>query len=272
MAEVDTAPLLECARLLYQGPWVAERAAAVADVLRTAPNALHPVVRSILQVGAQVSAAAAFEGFYALKAYERTAQALWRDIDVLLLPTAPTIYRVAEVLAEPFALNADLGLYTNFVNLLDMAAIAVPAGFRDNATGFGVSFIGPAWSEARLLDLAGRFVAAHATAPPALDLAAPPRSIRLAVVGAHLAGMPLHWQLTSRGARFVRACRTQASYRLFVVGLHAAQAGAGSLGRRRRGDRGGRCTSSTRLRSVNSSPTSPRRWPSAPSRWRTASA
>ncbi len=217
LAEVDIAPLLACARLLYQGPWVAERAAAVADLLRTASNAIHPVVRSILQAGAQVSAVEAFEGFYALKAYERTAQALWRDIDALLLPTAPTIYRVAEVLAEPFALNANLGLYTNFVNLLDMAAIAVPAGFRDNATGFGVSFIGPAWSEARLFDLAGRFVAGAPVAPPALDLAAPTRSIRLAVVGAHLAGMPLHWQLTSRGARFVRACRTQASYRLFVV-------------------------------------------------------
>ncbi|MEP6968779.1 MAG: amidase family protein, partial [Pseudomonadota bacterium] len=175
------------------------------------------------------------EGFHALKAFERAAQTLWQGVDALLAPTTPTIYRIAEVLAEPFALNANLGAFTNFVNLLDMAAIAVPAGFRDDATGFGVSFIGPAWSEARLLRLAGQFDAAGRMEPPPLDLEGRPRQVKLAVVGAHLAGMPLHWQLTSRGARFVRACRTEPVYRLYAVAhssppkpalVHSAQGGA----------------------------------------------
>ncbi len=222
VVEVDIAPLLECARLLYQGPWVAERAGVVAGLLASQPGAIHPVVRAILQAGAAVTAVEAFAGFHALKGYERAAQALWREADALLLPTTPRTYRIAEVLAEPYALNANLGLYTNFVNLLDMAAIAVPVGWRADAsgfgaTGFGVSFIGPAWSEARLAEIAGRFLAARPNTPPALDLAPRAPGVRLAVVGAHLAGMPLHWQLTSRGARFVGAGRTAAAYRLYVV-------------------------------------------------------
>jgi allophanate hydrolase len=217
LLEIDIAPLLECARMLYQGPWIAERAAAAAELLRKSPGAIHPVVRAILQAGASVSAVEAFQGFYALRAYERAARGLWGEIEALMLPTTPTIYRIAEVLAEPFALNANLGIYTNFVNLLDMAAIAVPAGFRDNGAGFGVSFIGPAWSEAALARLAGEFVARAPIDPPPLDLHQAGQRVKLAVVGAHLAGMPLHWQLTSRGARFVRASKTEAAYRLYAM-------------------------------------------------------
>jgi len=139
-------------------------------------------------------------------------------VDVLLLPTAPTVYRIAEVLAEPVALNANLGLYTNFVNLLDMSAIAVPAGFRDNGTGFGVTLIGPAFADAPLLDLARRYeeVAPMPDAPP-LDLEGRPETVKLCVVGAHLAGMPLHWQLTSRDARLVSRTRTAPAYRLYAM-------------------------------------------------------
>ena len=214
LVEIDIAPLLECARLLYQGPWVAERAAAVAGLLKTRPGAIHPVVRTILQGGALTSAVEAFDGFYALKAFETFAEDMWGVIDALMLPTAPTIYRIAEVLAEPFGLNANLGLYTNFVNLLDMAAVAIPAGYRDEGTGFGVSLIGPAWSEARLIKLAGGF---PVEAPPPLDLEPRTQRIKLAVVGAHLAGMPLHWQLTSRDARFVGATQTAPTYRLYAM-------------------------------------------------------
>ena len=214
LVEIDIAPLLECARLLYQGPWVAERAAAVAGLLKTRPGAIHPVVRTILQGGALTTAVEAFDGFYALKAFETFAEDMWGAIDALMLPTAPTIYRIAEVLAEPFGLNANLGLYTNFVNLLDMAAVAIPAGYRDEGTGFGVSLIGPAWSEARLLKLAGGFPVE--TQPP-LDLEPRAQRIKLAVVGAHLAGMPLHWQLTSRDARFVGATQTAPTYRLYAM-------------------------------------------------------
>jgi allophanate hydrolase len=214
LVEIEIAPLLECARLLYQGPWVAERAAAVAGLLKTRPGAIHPVVRTILQGGALTSAVEAFDGFYALKAFEKFAEEMWGGIDALMLPTAPTIYRIAEVLAEPFGLNANLGLYTNFVNLLDMAAVAIPAGYRDEGAGFGVSLIGPAWSETRLLKLAGGF---PVETPPPLDLEPRAQRIKLAVVGAHLAGMPLHWQLTSRDARFVGGTQTAPTYRLYAM-------------------------------------------------------
>ncbi|MET0293985.1 MAG: allophanate hydrolase, partial [Phenylobacterium sp.] len=215
---VDIAPLIEAAQLLYAGPWVAERTAATEEMLRSRPGAIHPVVRAILQGGAGVSGVETFRGLYALQAHARAAEALWDQADVLLLPTAPTIYRIRELLAEPFALNANLGLYTNFVNLLDMAAVAVPAGFRENGTGFGATLIGPAFSDAALLDLARRYeeIAPMPQTPP-LDMAGKPQTVKLAVVGAHLAGMPLHWQLTSREARLIARTRTAPVYRLFAM-------------------------------------------------------
>ena len=218
LVEVDIAPLLEAAQLLYAGPWVAERTAAIEDLLRTRPAAVHPVVRAIVQTGFGVSGLEAFKGLYALQDHARAAQALWESIDVLLLPTAPTIYRISEVLAEPFALNANLGLYTNFVNLLDMSAIAVPAGYRDNGTGFGVTLIGPAWADTALLDLARRYEEIRPMpAAPELDTTGKPQTVRLSVVGAHLAGMPLHWQLTSRDARLVARTRTAPAYKLYAM-------------------------------------------------------
>ncbi|MAK81280.1 allophanate hydrolase [Phenylobacterium sp.] len=218
LVEVDIAPLLEAAQLLYAGPWVAERTAAIEDLLRTRPAAVHPVVRAIVQTGFGVSGLETFKGLYALQDHARAAQALWETIDVLLLPTAPTIYRISEVLAEPFALNANLGLYTNFVNLLDMSAIAVPAGYRDNGTGFGVTLIGPAWADTALLDLARRYEEIRPMpAAPELDTAGKPQTVKLSVVGAHLAGMPLHWQLTSRDARLVARTRTAPTYKLYAM-------------------------------------------------------
>jgi allophanate hydrolase len=216
--EIDLGPLNAAAELLYQGPWVAERTAAVEGLLARAPGAIHPVVRQILEGGLRISAVDAFKAEYRLRGLQREAEALWAQADVLLLPTAGTIYRIREVLAEPLALNANLGRYTNFVNLLDMSAIAVPAGFRENATGFGVTLIGPAWADRRLLDLARRYeeIAPMPDIPP-LDLAGAPATVKLAVVGAHLAAMPLHWQLTSRDARLVRRCRTAAAYRLYAM-------------------------------------------------------
>lgn len=217
MVEVDIAPLLEAARLLYSGPWLAERAAALKEVLRT-PQIVHPVVRAIIEPGRGLSAVDAFEGAYALKALEQAAARMWANIDVLVLPTTPTIYRISEVLAEPFGLNANLGLYTNFVNLLDMSAIALPAGYRSNATGFGISLIGPAFAEPALVRIAGAYEAACGDLErPAPDLSPREPRIRLAVVGAHLSGMPLHWQLSSRNARLVGAARTSDAYRLFAI-------------------------------------------------------
>ena len=218
LAEVDIAPLSAAAELLYQGPWVAERTAAVEPLLRARPSAIHPTVRAILERGLAMTAVEAFRGEYQLRAYQRDAERLWEQVDVLLLPTAATTYRVREVLVEPMALNANLGAYTNFVNLLDMSAIAAPAGFRDNATGFGVTLIGPAWADRSLLALARRYeeIAPMPDTPP-LDLTGRDASVKLAVVGAHLGGMPLHWQLTSRDARLVRRCKTASAYRLYAM-------------------------------------------------------
>jgi allophanate hydrolase len=216
--EVDITPLSEAAALLYEGPWVAERTAAVEQLLRTAPRAIHPVVRGILQGGLSMSAADAFRGEYRLRELARAAEAIWDTADVLALPTAPTTYRVREVLAEPLGLNANLGLYTNFVNLLDMSAIALPAGFRDNATGYGISLIGPAWADGALIELARRYeeIALMPENPP-LDTDGVKQTVKLAVVGAHLGGMPLHWQLTTRDAQLVRRCKTAPAYRLYAM-------------------------------------------------------
>jgi allophanate hydrolase len=216
--ELDIGPLLAAAEMLYQGPWVAERTAAVEPLLKARPAAIHPVVRGILQSGMAISAVEAFKAEYQLKAYQRAAEHLWEAVDILLLPTAATAYRIREVLAEPLALNTHLGRYTNFANLLDMSVIAMPAGFRDNATGFGVSLIGPAWSDRRLLELARRYeeIAPMPETPP-IDVSGVKPSVTLAVVGAHLAAMPLHWQLTSRDARLVRRCKTAAAYRLYAM-------------------------------------------------------
>jgi len=217
LVEVDIRPLLAAAQLLYAGPWVAERLAALGSFLDENPGAVHPVVRSIIQPGAGVTGVQAFRGQYALQEYLRVAEQLWAQVEVLALPTAPTAYRISELLAEPISLNSNLGLYTNFVNLLDMSALSLPAGFRRQNTGFGLSLIGPAWADERLLALAARYEALATPPRPALDLAPPAPRVRLAVVGAHLSGMPLNWQLSSRGARLVESTTTAPRYRLYAM-------------------------------------------------------
>ena len=218
VVEIDLAPLNEAAQLLYGGPWLAERTAALAAVLATDPTDFDPVVREVVSAGRRVSAVDLFDGIYRLAALRRVADRLWDTVDVLVLPTTGTTYRVAELHAAPIALNSNLGAYTNFVNLLDMAAIAVPAGCRANATGFGISLIGPAGTDRALLAAAERYLAAADLAPPPpLDLEGRMQTVKLAVVGAHLKDMPLHWQLTSRDARFVAATETAPVYRLYAM-------------------------------------------------------
>jgi allophanate hydrolase len=197
---------------------VAERTAAVEGLLRQTPGAIHPTVRAIVQGGLSVSGVETFKGLYALEAFARQAEQVWAEVDVMLLPTAPTIYALKAVLAEPLALNGNLGLYTNFVNLLDMSALAIPAGFRANGTGFGVTLIGPAFADRALLGLAERYLETFPMAEtPPLDLTPRKPGIKLAVVGAHLNGMPLHWQLTSREARLVSVTQTAAAYGLYAM-------------------------------------------------------
>jgi allophanate hydrolase len=218
IVEINITPFQEAAQLLYGGPWVAERTAAIEALLQRAPDAIDPNVRAIVAPGAAIDAVTLFRGQYRLAELKRAADLLFDEIDALAFPTAGTTYRVREVQAAPIALNSHLGFYTNFVNLLDMAAIAVPAGARDNGTGFGITLIGPADSDHVLLDLADVYrSAADLPPPPPLDLEGRMDTVTLAVVGAHLRDMPLHWQLTSRDATFVTATETAPTYRLYAM-------------------------------------------------------
>ncbi len=218
LVAIDLTPLSQAAELLYGGPWVAERTAALGALLDSNPGAIDLTVREIVAAGLGVTGTDVFKGHYRLATLQREAERLWATVDMLALPTAPTTYRIREMRAAPVALNSLLGLYTNFVNLLDMAALALPAGYRENGTGFGVTLMGPAWTDVALLD-AGRAYLAAAGLPPApqLDLGEHMDTVKLAVVGAHLEGMPLHWQLTSREARRVAATQTAPSYRLYAM-------------------------------------------------------
>jgi len=218
LVAIDIDPLLEAAQLLYGGPWVAERTHAVAGLLANNPLAIDPVVREVIAPGSAMLATELWYGIYRLAELTRVAEAMWEGVDALAFPTTGTTYRVAELLEAPVALNSNLGRYTNFVNLLDMAAIAVPAGVKSNKTGFGITLIGPAHSDKALIALAGAYLSVAALPPlPPLDLGEHMDNVKLAVVGAHLEGMPLHWQLTSRGASFVGAATTAPCYRLYAM-------------------------------------------------------
>src|SRR5260370_10441548 len=157
---------------------------------------MNPVVRGIIAGGNRFTAVDTFQAEYRLLDLRRDAAKQWSTMDVLVLPTTGTIYAHEQVAADPVKLNTNLGYYTNFVNLMDLAAVAAPAGFRSNGLPFGISFIGPAFSDEALLELAHRYLGAST---PLLDKA--PGCVELAVVGAHLAGHPLNSQLTKRGAR-----------------------------------------------------------------------
>lgn len=218
IVEIDIAPLKDAARLLYEGPWVAERAAALKQLMAEDPDAIDVTVREVVEPGLTMGAVELFEGIYRLADLKRHTEAMWTGIDMLAFPTTGTTYRVAELLAAPVTLNSNLGFYTNFVNLLDMAAVAIPAGIRANATGFGITLIGPANTDLALLDAADAYIAvADLPSSPPLDLEGKMQTVKLAVVGAHLKDMPLHWQLTSRDARFVGAFKTSPSYKLYAM-------------------------------------------------------
>ncbi|HYH43671.1 MAG TPA: allophanate hydrolase, partial [Burkholderiales bacterium] len=227
LIEIDYTPYTEAARLLYDGPWVAERLAAIKPFFRGFPDALDPVVHKIIAGADRYSAVDAFEGQYRLEALRRECAQTWTRMDVLMVPTSGTIYRLDEVAAEPVQTNSNLGHYTNFVNLLDLAAIAVPAAFREDGLPSGVTFIAPALQDATLAEFGARFHRAVATRLGATAFTLPDRSdtpenrgvdaVTLAVVGAHLTGMPLNHQLTSRGACHLETCSTAPHYRLYEL-------------------------------------------------------
>lgn len=211
LIEVGLAPFVEAAKLLYEGPWVAERWAAVGGFVSANPDAVFPVTRKILEASQGWDAAATFKAQDQLKAFAREAEKIWETTDALLLPTTPRLYQVEEVLEEPYQTNATLGRYTNFMNLLDLCAVAVPAGrARDGAVPWGVTLAAPAGKDAALLEMASSFTGETWTR-------APMGGISVAVCGAHLEGLALHWQLAHRGARLVSRTRTAPVYRMFAI-------------------------------------------------------
>ena len=236
----DITPLLEIARLLYDGPWVAERTAALRDVLQT-PDLLHPVTRGILEQGLTRRAVDAFAAFHQLAEARRFAAGLFARYDALLVPTAPDTPSLADLAADPIGPNSRLGTWTNFVNLCDLAAWAVPAGFGADGLPAGVTLLGPAWSEGRLAALADRVHRAAVTTVGATVQKLPPAAapdtvagdeMALFCVGGHMAGLALNRQVTELGGRFVAAVRTRPGYRLYDLGDRpglVAQPGGGAI-------------------------------------------
>src|SRR5271166_5594742 len=227
LVEFDFEPFAEVARALYDGPWVAERYAATKPLIETNPGALHPVTRAIIEGARKFDAVATFEAFHKLADRRRRTERLWSEIDMILVPTIPRPYTVAEVEADPIRLNARLGTYTNFVNLLDLAAFATPSGMRGDGLPSSVTLIAPSGADGFLAGVAAA-IQARSGAPmgatglkapgaPASPVQTPPGRIALAVVGAHLAGLPLNHELTDLGGVFLREAETTADYCLFAL-------------------------------------------------------
>ncbi|HEV2573603.1 MAG TPA: allophanate hydrolase [Beijerinckiaceae bacterium] len=243
--EIDLTPFFDTARLLYEGPWVAERHHAVRDFITRAPGAMLAVTAGIIGNASKFSATDTFGALYRLAELRRSTAPTWQNCDMLMVPTYPRPRSVAELAADPIAPNSELGTYTNFVNLLDLCALAVPSRFRNDGFPSGITLIGPAGQDgalaafgARLQAQTGQSLGATGKPQPALALPAIralPPEIELCVVGAHLSGMALNGELTTRGARFLRAVKTMPDYRLFALpggppyrpGLLRVEAGEG---------------------------------------------
>jgi allophanate hydrolase len=227
LVEFDLEPFYETARLLYEGPWVAERYLVIRDLLASSPEAIHPVTREIAIAGARLSAADTFAALYRLQALRKMAERAFAGIDALVLPTAPTAYTTAQVLANPIELNSRLGTYTNFVNLLDLCGLALPAAIRADNIPFGITLLAPAGHDAQLASI-GRVFHADSRLPMGASkqkqppLAALPSGLRgdeiaIAVVGAHLSGMALNGELKALGGRLLSPAKTAPDYKLFAL-------------------------------------------------------
>jgi len=245
IAEIDIAPFYETARLLYEGPWLAERYAATRSFIASSPETIHPVTREILLAGARPTAADAFAALYRVAHLRRVVEATFSEVHMLALPTAPTLYTVEQVLADPIGLNSRLGTYTNFVNLLDLCGLAVPAALHEGNRPFGITLLAPGGQDGLIAAVGRLFHADTGLAMGALGRKQPPLAplreregdaIAVAVVGAHLSGMPLNHELRRHDARFLEAAATAPDYRLYALagtvppkpGLLRVAAGSGS--------------------------------------------
>lgn len=224
--EIDFSLFLAAAKLLYEGPWVAERYVAIEQMITQQPEVLLPVIRTIIGSAENRTAMELFKAEYQMQAYREQAKKVLREFDFLLTPTAGTIYTIDEVNADPIQLNSNLGYYTNYMNLLDCACVAVPAGYLENGLPWGISLVSLAMKDRKLLAYANRWQQALNIKPgkQAFDL---PRtaagdvsfeeSVSVIVCGAHLQGLPLNWQLTERGAQLQQRSKTSDSYRMYVI-------------------------------------------------------
>ncbi len=224
---VDLTPFYAVADLLYEGAWVAERYAAIRTFFEAHPDKLHPVTRAIVGGATAKSAADAFDGIYRLAAARRALEPVLAGLDALVVPTVPYAVTLDEIAAEPIAANSRLGTYTNFVNLMDLSALAVPGRFRSDGRPAGVTLIGKAGADGLLAAIGAKL---HAAVDPTLgatgltlpEAAAPAPVVPegylpVAVVGAHLSGMALNPQLTGLGAVFVKTGETAPDYRFYAL-------------------------------------------------------
>jgi len=227
LVEFDMEPFYETARLLYEGPWVAERYLVIRNLLASSPDAIHPVTREIIAPGARLTAAETFSALYRLQGMRKIAERILSNFDAMVLPTAPTVYTTAQVLADPLLLNSRLGTYTNFVNLLDLCGLALPASFRADGLPFGITLLAPAGHDALLASIGRVFHAETGLAMGATNIAQPPLAplpaavarddIAIAVVGAHLSGMALNGELKALSGRLVETTMTAPDYRLYAL-------------------------------------------------------
>jgi allophanate hydrolase len=224
--EIDYAPFAEAARLLYEGPWVAERHLATTPLIQARPDAFLPVVRDIIAAGAKPAATDLFRAEYRLQELRRACAAELAPVDCLLTPTAGRLFTIEEMLAQPVRRNSELGYYTNFMNLLDLAAVAVPTAMTDAGLPFGITLAGPAFSDRALLSIANRIqhglplpMGATRQPLPALSDTDVPATdwIPVVVCGAHMTGLPLNWQLLERGGVYMERTTTAACYRLYAL-------------------------------------------------------
>lgn len=222
---VDFSPFKALADQLYFGPWLAERTVALESMLDNQPDAINPVVRGIVESGRQYTACDAYKAEYLRAELSRRINDTLAVFDALLVPTSPTIRSLAEMAVEPVRYNSQFGYYTNFTNLADLSALALPAGLRADGLPSGITLLAPAWHDSALAHLGKRWQASldlplgaterYLPAPAAATQA--PGTVRVAVVGAHLTGMPLNFQLTTRNAVRVEQTQTADTYRLYAL-------------------------------------------------------
>jgi allophanate hydrolase len=244
LAEFDLEPFYETARLLYEGPWVAERYLVIRNLLASSPDSIHPVTREIIAPGNRLTATETFSALYRLQGLRKIAKRAFANIDAIALPTTPTVYTTKQVLANPIELNSRLGTYTNFVNLLDLCGLALPASMRPDGIPFGITLLAPAGRDALLASIGRIFHADTKLSVGARGVTHPPLAtlpaltggdLTIAVVGAHMSGMALNGELRSLGARLIEQATTAPDYKLYALpttppkpGMLRVEAGQGA--------------------------------------------